>query len=203
MFTIRREQGRLAEVAPLLRRFLDENPRDTAWRPGLALIASDLGFEQAARKAFDDLAAGGFSFAVDAKWTLTISYLVEVCARLGDARRAGILYDLLVPYRDATIIAPLSTVCCGSAARYLGMLAGVLGDWPVADEHFEAALAMNEALQGWPWLAHTQHEFAAVLLARGQRADLARAASLLAAAAETAQRLGMTALQRRIRSLGH
>ena len=45
MFTIRREQGRLAEVAPLFRRFLDENPRDAAWRPGMAVIASDLGFD--------------------------------------------------------------------------------------------------------------------------------------------------------------
>jgi len=48
MFTIRREQGRLAEVAPVLRRFIDENPRDAAWRPGMALIASDLGFHEAA-----------------------------------------------------------------------------------------------------------------------------------------------------------
>ena len=61
MFTIRREQGRLAEVAPLLRRFLDENPQDAAWRPGLAVIASDLGFEPAARKAFENFAAGGFA----------------------------------------------------------------------------------------------------------------------------------------------
>ncbi len=49
MFTIRREQGRLAEVAPLFRRLVDENPGDAAWRPGLALIACDLGFEAAAQ----------------------------------------------------------------------------------------------------------------------------------------------------------
>ena len=30
MFTIRREQGRLAEVAPVLRRFIAENLRDAA-----------------------------------------------------------------------------------------------------------------------------------------------------------------------------
>jgi tetratricopeptide (TPR) repeat protein len=203
MFTIRREQGRLGEVAPLLRRFLDENPRDTGWRPGLALIASDLGFEQAARKAFEDLAAGGFSFPIDAKWTLTISYLAEVCTRLGDVDRAEQLYQLLLPYRDLTIIAPSGTVCCGSTARYLGMLAGVLGNPVTAEEHFEAALGMDEALQAWPWLAHTQHEFAATLQARGKPRDHLRAAGLLAAAAKTAHRLGMTALQQRIRSLGH
>jgi class 3 adenylate cyclase/tetratricopeptide (TPR) repeat protein len=203
MFTIRREQGRLAEVAPVLRRFLDQNPEDVAWRPGLALIASDLGFKEAARNAFDNLAVGGFAFPIDAKWSLTVSYLAEVCARLGDVPRARQLYDLLLPYRDVTVIAPQATVCCGSAARYLGMLASVIGDWPRAEEHFEAALAIDERLEAWPWLAHTQYEFAAALLARGAPGCRVRADSLLAAAAETAQRLGMTSLQQKIRSHAH
>jgi hypothetical protein len=187
----------------VLRRFLDQNPQDLAWRPGLALIASDLGFEEAARRAFEDLAAGGFAFPVDAKWSLTVSYLAEVCASLGDVPRAGQLYDLLLPYRYVTIIAPTATVCCGSAARYLGMLASVIGDWPSAEEHFAAALAMDERLEAWPWLAHTQYEFAAALLARGVPGCRVRADSLLAAAAETAQRLGMTSLQQKIRSQAH
>src|SRR5260370_41739915 len=103
MFTIRRGEGRLAGVAPILRCFIDENPRDAAWRPGMTLIASDLGFHDAARKAFDDLAAGGFAFPVDAKYSLTLSYLAEVCARLGDAERAALLYDRLLPYRDLAV----------------------------------------------------------------------------------------------------
>jgi hypothetical protein len=83
------------------------------------------------------------------------------------------------------------------------MLASVLGDWPTAEEHFEAALAIDERLDAWPWLAHTQHEFAAALVTRGAHGDRSRAVSLLAAAAQTAQRLGMTSLQRKIRPLGH
>ena len=203
MFTIRREQGRLAEVAPLVRRFLDENPEDAAWRPGLAVIASDLGFEPAARKAFESLAAGGFAFPIDAKRNLTLSYLAEVCARLGDSDRAELLYDLLLPYRDIAVVAPVATVCCGANARYLGMLAGVLGDWPAAEEHFEAALAMDERLAAWPWLAHTQHEFATTLLARAEPGDRARADGLLGSALERARRLGMVSLQQKIRSLTH
>jgi class 3 adenylate cyclase/tetratricopeptide (TPR) repeat protein len=203
MFTIRREQGRLGEVAPILRRFIDENPRDAAWRPGMALIASDLGFHDAARKSFEDLAADGFAFPIDAKRSLTLSYLAEVCTRLGDVERAEQLYDLLVPYRDLAVIAPIATVCCGSAARYLGMLAGTLGDWAAAEEHFAAALAMDEQLQAWPWLAHTKHEFAVKLRARGRRRDQNRASDLLAAAAASAERIGMPALQEKIRSLGH
>lgn len=202
MFTVRREQGRLAEVAPLLRRFLDENPQDLAWRPGLALIASDLGFDDAARNSFETMAAGGFAFPIDAKWTLTISYLAEVCTRLHDRHRAAQLYQLLLPYRDTTLIAPVSTVCCGAASRYLGMLAACIGDWEPAETHFEAALAMDERLEAWPWLAHTQYEFAVMLTARAGSGDAPRARRLLAAAAETAERLDMPVLRKQIGNIG-
>jgi tetratricopeptide (TPR) repeat protein len=201
MFTIRREQGRLAEVAPVLRRFIDENPRDAAWRPGMALIASDLGFYDAARKAFDDLAAGGFAFPVDAKRSLTLSYLAEVCARLADAERAELLYDRLLPYRDLAIIAPAATVCCGSAGRFLGMLASALGEWVAAEQHFQAALDMDERLNAWPWLAHAKYEYAVMLRERGRPRDRDRAGTLLASAAASAERIGMPRLQQNIRSL--
>src|SRR5260370_37788927 len=81
MFTIRREQGRLAEGAPLFRRFLDENPRDAAWRPGLAGVANDLGFEAAARTALAETAAHGFAFPIDVKRSLSFSDLAEGCTR--------------------------------------------------------------------------------------------------------------------------
>jgi class 3 adenylate cyclase/tetratricopeptide (TPR) repeat protein len=203
MFTIRREQGRLAEVAPLLKHFIDENPRDAVWRPGLALIASDLGFKDAARKAFSDLAAAGFAFPIDSKRNITLSYLAEVCVRIGDADRAEQLYDLLLPYRDLAMVVPTTTVCCGANARYLGMLASAIGDWAAADEHFVLALDMDERLRAWPWLAHTKHEFALMLRARGRAADRRKADKLLAEALASAERIGMPALQTQIRSLGN
>jgi tetratricopeptide (TPR) repeat protein len=201
MFTIRREQGRLAEVAPVLRRFIDEKPREAAWRPGMALIASDLGFREAARKAFEDLAVGGFEFPVDAKRSLTLSYLAAVCARLADAERAELLYERLLPYRDLAIIAPVATVCCGSAGRFLGMLASTLGKWKAAEEHFQAALDMDERLNAWPWLAHTKYEYAVMLRERGRPQDRDRAETLLSSAAASAERIGTPRLQQNIRSL--
>ena len=199
MFTIRREQGRLAEVAGLFRRFLDENPSDTVWRPGLAVIASDLGFDEAARKALADMALMGLP--ADARRGLTLSYLAEVCARLSDAARAKWLYDELLPYRDNMILAPVATVCCGAAGRYLAMLASTMGDWTTAEEHFETALALDERMHAWPWLAHTQYEFAGLLLRRGRADDRIRASALVAAAAEAAERLGMLTLQKRVDEL--
>jgi class 3 adenylate cyclase/tetratricopeptide (TPR) repeat protein len=201
MFTIRREQGRLAEVAPLVKRFAADKSRD-AWRPGLALIAADLGFTQAAQRTFGEIAADGFALPVDAKRNITLCYLAEVSARLGDADRAERLYDLLRPYQDIAVVVPIATVCCGANARYLGMLASALGDWATAEAHFEAALEMDERMRAWPWLAHTKHEFALMLRERGGPGDEDRADVLLVAALASAERFGMAALQTRIRALG-
>ena len=200
MFTTRREQGRLAEVAPLVRQFVAENAEAAAWRPGLALIASDLGFEEEAQRIFDELAATQFDFPIDARRNITLAYLAEICTRLGDADRAEKLYQLLLPYRDLALLVPIATICCGATARYLGMLAGAMGDWAAAEQHFEASLGLDERLQAWPWLTHTKHEFALMLRARGHPGDHDRAAQLLAEAAASAERFGMAALQCRIRA---
>jgi hypothetical protein len=198
MFTIRREQSRLAEVAPLLKRFVDEHPDDATWRPGLMLIASDLGFETQARRNLDQLTESESCIPMDSKRLVTLTYLAEVAARLRETRHAGRVYAFLLPFRDQVVTVPVFTVCCGSAARYLGMLAGVLGDWSAAEEHFEHALRLDEHLRAWPWLAHSRHEFAVVLSARDRKGDRARAADLLASAAATAKELKMFALLERI-----
>jgi len=100
-------------------------------------------------------------------------------------------------------VVPIATVCCGSNARYLGMLASVMGEWVAAEEHFEAALELDERLRAWPWLAHTKHEFALALTSRSRATDHHRAEALFAAAAASAERIGMPALQQKIRSRQH
>ena len=62
MFAIRREQGRLAEAAPVVKRLVDENPDQKAWLPGFALIAADLGFEEPARRRLCELARPDLNF---------------------------------------------------------------------------------------------------------------------------------------------
>ncbi|MFL9936903.1 adenylate/guanylate cyclase domain-containing protein [Paraburkholderia sp. RL18-103-BIB-C] len=198
MFTIRREQSRLAEVAPLLKRFVDEHPENATWRPGLMLIASDLGFEAQARRNLDGLAESESCIPMDSRRLITLTYLAEVAARLREIGHAERVYAFLLPFRDQVVTVPVFTLCCGSAARYLGMLAGALGDWSAAEEHFEYALRMDERLRAWPWLAHSRHEFAVMLSARNRKGDRAWAADLLATAAATARELKMFALLERI-----
>lgn len=197
MFTIRREQGRLKEVVPLVRRFVDENPADSVWKPGLMLIASELGFHAEARRHFDALAEADFNLPFDAKRSITMSYVAEVCAELGDAGSAERLYELLWPQRDTTIQAPPTTVCFGAAAHFLGLLAGVMGEWERAEEHFEAALAVNAKIRAWPRLAMSRLCYARMLLARGRDEDRLRASELRSMAVAAAERMGMKSVLQR------
>jgi len=87
-------------------------------------------------------------------------------------------------------------VCLGSAARFLGRLAGAMGRHDEAAEHFERALAGNEALGAPVHLAQTQLDFAELLGAANPQA-----ARLIAHAAETAERLGLPTVTRRAASL--
>jgi class 3 adenylate cyclase/tetratricopeptide (TPR) repeat protein len=197
MFTIRREQGRLKEVAPLVKRFVDENPADMLWRPGLMLIASDLGFQAEARRQFEILAESDFALPDDAKLAITLSYIAEACAELGDAARAEKLYELLFPYRDAALLAKPTTICVGAAAHFLGLLAGTMADWERAETHFEAALALNEKMKAWPRLAATRFAYARLLLARGRNEDRLHASELRGMAVAAAERMGMRSILQR------
>jgi class 3 adenylate cyclase/tetratricopeptide (TPR) repeat protein len=198
MFSIRREQGRLAEVAPIFKRLIDAHSEDATWRPGFMLICCDLGFEAQARDNLDRLAEAEQGVPVDSKRLVTLAYLAEVAARLRDLKHAERIYSLLLPFGDQAVTVPVFTLCCGSAARFLGMLAHALGDWSAAEQHFEYALHMDERLRAWPWLAHSRHEYALMLAARNRIDDGARAQDLLSMAAAEAKRLKMFALVERI-----
>ena len=142
----------------------------------------------------DELRQTDFAFPMDAKRSTTLSYLADVCAALEDERSARALYDLLEPYRHMTVMAGIVTVCYGSAGRFLGALADVLGDWDRSEEHFEEALRIDRHMHAWPWLAHAQHRYAHMLRRRGRHGDIAHADALLNESLAIASRLKMTAL---------
>ena len=199
MFTIRREQGRLREVEPAVRFFVQQNPAALTWQPGLAVVYSELGLEQEAREMFERLAANDFAaIPRDAMWMTSMTYLAEVCAFLGDARRAAMLYQRLLPYAEHNVIVGLAIACTGAAARHLGMLATTMSRWAEAEQHFQAALEMNARIRARPYLAHTQQQYAEMLLSRAQPGDRDTALSLLDEALASASQLGMGALTDRV-----
>jgi tetratricopeptide (TPR) repeat protein len=202
MFTIRREQGRIHEIAPLVKLAVANSPRTSAWRPGLALIYSLLDERAACREIFEDLAADGFAFVPqDSLWVATLAYLSEVCVYLGDCDRAAELYELLLPYNNRSVVVGAAIACYGAVARFLGLLATTLMDWKAAECHFQDAIELDERIGAWPWLAHTRFEYARMLLQRGGTADQQQAQALLQEAASAAQNLDMANLAKKVAEL--
>ena len=112
MFSIRREQGRLKELAPVVAHFVRTTPQAATWRPGLALIYSELGMKDEARAEFDAIAENGFAAVPrDGLWASSVGYLAEVCAFLADADRAAELYAFLAPYEGRNILAGPNIAC--------------------------------------------------------------------------------------------
>jgi class 3 adenylate cyclase/tetratricopeptide (TPR) repeat protein len=199
MFALHRERGQLKEIEPLVRMFLKQNSMADTWRPGLAIIYSELNRTEEARIEFEQMASNDFEDVPrDALWMGSMTYLADISVFLGDKYRASILYRLLLPFDGRNAVIGYSMVCYGALSRYLGALAATLERWDDAAHHFEDALAMNGRMGAWPWLAHTQYQYATMLLSRDLSSDRDRAFALLDSALSTARRLGMRGLEERI-----
>lgn len=200
MFTLRREQGRLREIAPMLKQFVSDGA-SAAWRPGLALIFAEIGQHEEASAELERLASHDFTILPrDSLWQTSLVYLAEVCDYLQDTDRAQLLYRLLLPYAKLTVVVGNAIVCLGATSRFLGQLASTLSNWSDAEMHFSHALDMNAHMGALPWLAHTRFQYARMLLRRGNSDDLSRATELIDQALITGRELGMHGLLDRIKS---
>jgi DNA-binding CsgD family transcriptional regulator/tetratricopeptide (TPR) repeat protein len=201
MFSLRREQGRLAELAPAVRLLAGEPERVGPWQPGLVAVLTELGMEDEARRELARLAAGGIDGFRDSLWLATLVYLTDASAALGDEAMAAILYPELEPLAGGNVMIGHLVACYGAADRYLGMLAATLGEEESAERHFEAALELNRRMETPTWVAHTAFEYARFLLSCG-RERREQAEALLGEAGALAEQIGMAGLLARIDSLG-
>jgi DNA-binding CsgD family transcriptional regulator len=199
MFTLRCEQGRLRELAPLVRAFVNATPKAGAWRPGLALLYAEIDLLDDARREFEALATDDFvAVRHDGLRAASLAYLAQVCARLGDKNRAEVLYAMLLPYEGRNLLIGTTVGCLGAAASLLGLLAATQRNWQDAQRHFESALEMNFRQGAAPALAHTRLRYAVMRLARDADGDRAAASLLLDDASAAAVRMDMRTLSERI-----
>jgi DNA-binding CsgD family transcriptional regulator/tetratricopeptide (TPR) repeat protein len=201
MFGIRREQGRLAELAPAVRALAASGAADS-WRPGLAALMAELGMTQEARAELAVIRAEGLDSLRPSLWLASLTYLADVCAAVADAEMAELVYAELLPHSGSSVMIGHAVACYGAADRYLGMLAVVAGDRDRAAGHFAAALEWDRAAGASTWVAHTAFEYGRLLRDDGRPEDAARAEALLAESAGLAQRIGMRALLGQLRPPG-
>src|SRR5262249_104104 len=185
-YIVHREKGRLEEIVEETERSVEELQTVALLRFLVADLYCRLGRTEEAHAILDQFAETEFYIWVDndklAGWCL----LAEVCSVLDDSTHASTLYELLLPHAHRNAVS--HPVCAfGPVSRYLGLLATTLERSEDAERHFEAALEMNQRMGARPWVAHTEHDHAQVLLARGAEGDETKAAELLGAALATAQ----------------
>ena len=198
-----RELGRVQEIEPLLASFAEMFPSiGVNLRSAQAVVLVDQRRFDEARTIFDELAEDDFAaLPPNIAWIFSIAFLAEVCAALRHAERAAVLYELLRPYAARNVMIG-NVLVFGAAARYLGLLAMTLQRWEDAARWFEDAIVMNTRTGMRHALAHSQTDYATMLLARpdvgaegsNPERQRAKALELLNRAISTANELGMKPL---------
>jgi class 3 adenylate cyclase len=193
LYDIRSAQGRLGELEQILLEMVEQEPQ---WRHLLQAALAQLYLEteraDQAREWFERLAANGFADVPDdANLMVTMLLSAGVTRRLRDEQRAALLYEILRPYAARNVVVGQAWLCDGSASLLLGQLAATMGNWDDAERHFEDALAFDEKIGAWPWLARTRYQYAWMLQERGQPGDRERAQRLVNQALATFEELGM------------
>ncbi len=183
--------GRIEELAQDDRSIVEGVPLPLA-QAYAAALESFMGNETETRRFFEVLMHDGLEGAPrEGTWPMVLASLAIACAYLNDADRASILYEPLLPYAGRNILDGSGSLEFGAADRYLGLLAVTMSHLDDAARHFDQALATNERLGSRPWTAHTQYDYASMLVARGGQGDREKALDLLRKALDTAQEIGM------------
>lgn len=200
MFALNRDLGRLRNLAPIVGRMLEQGSA-ALWPPGLMLLCCEVGLMDDARTTFEQLAAREFAGVPrDDMWLTCMVYCAETCAALGDAERARLLYQRILPYSGQTASHPMA-VCLGAVDLYLGLLAETMSETDRATEHYQAALSMNRSMRAWPMLTRTLVRYGRMLLASELPEQRARGRSPINEAELLATRLGMAGLIEDIRCI--
>ena len=128
MFGVRREQGRLAELAPVIRVLAAGDRGGGAWRPGLAAMLAELAMEEQVRGELDRVQAEGLEPLREGLWLASLTYLADAAGAIAHEEVASLVYPLLAPLAGTNVMIGHGVACYGAADRYLGMLAATLGE---------------------------------------------------------------------------
>jgi tetratricopeptide (TPR) repeat protein len=192
MYPIRWLQGRSDEVDEAWQRMAKRHPEFFTNPITAAHLHLMLGRDKQARKDFENIAARDFAdLRRDFMLPHNLILLSELAAGLGDTRRAALIYDISSPYADYLGMMGIGNGTYGSLAHWLGMLAATMKRWDDAVAHFESAIETNARVGARPFLARSQHEYARMLIERGESGDKEKAKELLTEATAIYRELGM------------
>ena len=153
LFTLRRRQGRLGELRPIVERLAENSgTRHAGWRTALALIHAEAGDERTARAIYrQQLSGPPEALPRGIFWLTNVALLSDLCATLRDSEGAQVLYGALAPYAHCNAVVAYSAFW-GSVERYLALLAEAKGDRALAAQHARSAVERTRMMHA-PLLA--------------------------------------------------
>jgi len=197
LWSLRREQGRLAELEPQVEVLIRDHPDDSGWYAARAYDQLQRGDEGRARMAFEDLVDNELSAARrSTNWSTTPALLAEMAARLGDTERSRRLYEELEAHAEKNVIVSVSMSDFGPVHRFLGLCASNF-DLARARHHLERAVSLAERQRLGPALARAQIDLAGLIIAD----DRDRALDLAGKAALASERMGAGAVSSAAKTL--
>jgi DNA-binding SARP family transcriptional activator len=146
MFALRRRQGRVREMAPVVESIVAAGGRPLGWLAALGVLRMETGDRAGARALYDDeMREGPAALRRGMFWLTRIALLSELCAGLGDGDGAAALYAELQPHAGRNVVVAYCSFW-GPVDGYLALLAETLGDRALAKRHVDAAIEQAEAI---------------------------------------------------------
>jgi len=200
LLSIRRVQGRVAEVVDLIAQAADDNPGLPILRAALARILCEVDRNDEALAVINsDLADGLTQFPYDIAWLPTMTNLAYVSIQLVRPDTARLLYQRMLP-RHAQV-ASVGSAIDGPVALYLGALSTFFRAYEDAEGHFAEAREVSRNLRAPYWAGLTQVEWARMLLQRNCSDDARTATTMLTRELDRAKQYGFAALETQVNGL--
>lgn len=186
LILVRREQGRLDEIAQLEHMLQRSSyPSVTKVRGLFALERGDL---DQVRALLGGAGGDPIPRARDFIWPTEMALLAELSAAAG-LPCAEEVYELLLRYADQ-VVTMSAYACLGAVSHYLGLLAAGMDRPGDARAHFEDAVALNDRIGAVPWAVRSRYHLALVI----EPVDPPQARRLLVEASDTAVTHGLVAM---------
>jgi tetratricopeptide (TPR) repeat protein len=182
LYGLRRAQGRLGELEPVLGDLTARYPdvRGYAFAQAEAWLA--LGRSAEARAFFAAAAGRGFrDLPLDFNWSSVVAIAARCLTALEDEESAAALYDVLAPADGTCIVMPFGSLWDGAVALYLGQLATLLGRAEAAAGHLAAAVDLHARIGARAHLADSWLAQARLAARGGERQEASRLARQAAA----------------------
>ena len=200
-FAIRREQGRLAEIAVAIGHAATEFTDYPFFDCMDAFVKAQTGPPQEARRLLDRLAQDDFGFLPrDMSWLYGMTFLAEAALVTRDVERLTIIEELLRPFAGNFGLA-ISETSSGPVDRVLGLIASAAGRYDEALDRLESARRACAVSGLRTFELRTACEIARTLVLRGDPRDLERAAVEVEAVREEARSSGLIATEHEARQV--